>query len=456
MKKILAIVLALVMVFALAACGGGGNTPAPSGGGSTPATQAPSGGGTAPSGRGTATSGGGDAASGKASPNCNPDGSVNLDKVAHFDPEYDYSQNPRMKCCYISSASGPLYQQSADAYEVWCKQLNLEWMGFSSAEGDNDMYMTLLQNQIDQGCEILILDPDNTIFPTVAALMDQYPDCAWMSQMSPARDADASAPVVGGNLINPSVGFSHYDAGWQEMEKLFDWFKATYPNADWSEVALLSMDYSISPPLHERTQAGLDYWAQNAPAEAKDNAFVGDCAASGISLQAGIDVAGPIVSTNGNIKYWLVQGNVDDWAQGAAQVVEQAGLGDNSCVVTFGGSALQMQWDAGQQDCFRFALFTAQTLYAEPIIGACYAFKMGWATPDTIWPSWINNHDHGADGHTYASLRLPTVWLEPETYKNYLEWTDLYAGVDQYPYNDVKVELDDYTAFVDEVPAEYA
>ena len=39
---------------------------------------------------------------------------------------------------------------------------------------------------------------------------------------------------------------------------------------------------------------------------------------------------------------------------------------------------------------------------------------MGWATPDTIWPSWINNHDHGAEGHTYASLRLPTGWLEPD------------------------------------------
>ena len=104
-------------------------------------------------------------------------------------------------------------------------------------------------------------------------------------------------------------------------------------------------------------------------------------------------------------------GLIDDFAQAAASVIDQRGLTDNSCVVVFGGSGLQMQWDAGQQDSFRYALFTSQNLYAEPIIGAVYAYLNGWATPDSIWPSWIMPHDHGKDGHTYSQSGCPPSGL---------------------------------------------
>ena len=36
-----------------------------------------------------------------------------------------------------------------------------------------------------------------------------------------ARAGSEGIPV-GGNLVHPSVGFSHYDAGWQQMIKRFD------------------------------------------------------------------------------------------------------------------------------------------------------------------------------------------------------------------------------------------
>ena len=457
MKKTLALILALVLVLALCACGGktaAPDTPAPATDApatAAPATDAPA--TDAPTGPADQPS-----AEGKPYPNCNPDGSINLDTIAHFDPEYDYYQNPRFKICYIATSSGPLYQEAAKAYENWCNARNLEWMGFSSSEGDNDLFLTLMQNQIDQGVDLMFLDPDSLIFPAVVSLMDQYPDVAWMSQMSPARDGETGAGIpAGGNLMHPFVGFDFYDVGLWQMEKLFQWMDENYPDADWSEVGLLCMDYSLVPALHDRVPAGQDYWKANAPAEAQQNIFIGDCAATGLTMQAGLDIAGPIISTNGQIKYWLVQGNIDDWAQGAASAIEQAGLSETSCVVCNGGAGLQMQWDAGQENCFRYANYTANILYTEPLIGAAYAFKMGWATPENIWPSWINWNDCGGEGHTYASRRLPVVWLEHENYKNYLEWCDLYAGTQIYNYdNDVTVAIDDFTSMVDEVPASYA
>lgn len=441
MKKVLAIILTLVLAFALFACG----TAKPDT--SAPATSAaPS---AAPSSADPGTSA---PAEGKSAyPHANPDGTINLDTIAHYDENYDYSQNEKFKVCYIAQAGGPLYQQSADAYEHWAPLFNMEWAGFISTNGDADLYMTSLQNMLDQGVRAFILDPDNTIFPAVRDLMDQYPECVWMSQMSAPRDGATGEGVpYGGNMINPYVGFDNYDAGYQVTLKCLEWKEENLKDVPWSDIGFLCMAYSVSTALQERVQASEDLWKETTGS--LDNFFMADCVSTGINLQGGIDAAGPVISTNTDIKYWLVNGLIDDFSQAAASVIDQQGLTDNSCVVTFGGSGLQMQWDAGQQDSFRYALFTAQNLYAEPIIGSTYAFLMGWATPDTIWPSWIKWDDHGLDGHTYPQLRLPTVWLEPDTYKHYLEWTDMYAHAEAYDYPQEGISMDDYSPFVDKVP----
>ena len=440
MKKILALVLALMLVFSLCACDKGGGTTNPT---SAP-TAAP-----APGGNDSQP-----AATGKAYPNCNADGSINLDTIAHYDAEYDYSKNPKFKVAYLVANSGPLYEQSADAYEHWAPLFNMEWAGFISANGDSDMFLTNLQTAIDQGVKGFILDPDSTIFPAVVNLLNQYPDVCWMSQMSPPRDGETGDNVpVGGNLINNYVGFDNTEAGRQVTRVLIDWKNRTYPDVPWSEVGFLMVDYTLSPPLHERNIGSHEVWIEAGGLE--ENFFVADTVSTGMTMQGGLDAIGPVVSSNSKIKYWLCNGMFDDMAQAAASIFDQQGLTETSCVADFGGSALQMQWDAGQQDAYRYAIFTAQNLYAEPIIGAVYAFLNGWATPDSIWPSWVKWDDHGTDGHTYSQLRLPTEPLEYETYKHYLEWTDMYAHADAYPYSQDGISLDDFSPFVSEVPADY-
>lgn len=431
MKRVLALLLVLALAFTLCACGKGQTGTTPGG----TATNAPSG-------------------TGKAYPNCNADGTINLDTIAHFDNDYDYTQNTKLKVAYLVMESGPLYQQSADAYEHWAPLFNCEWAGFVSSNGDSDMFMTNLQTMIDQGVTGFILDPDATIFPAVVDLLSNYPNVKWMSQMAPPRDGENGEGLpLGGQLINPYVGFDNVDAGRQVTTKLVEWKNENLPDVPWDQVGFLMFDFSTSPPLTERVVGSKEVFLASGGLESMF--FVADCVSTGLNLQGGIDAAGPVISTHSEIKYWLVNGLIDDLAQAAASILDQQGLTETSCVADFGGSALQMQWDAGQQDAYRYALFTAQNLYAEPIIGAVYAYMMGWATPDTIWPSWVKWDDHGGEGHNYAQLRLPTVWLEPDTYKHYLEWTDMYANANAYNYSQDGITLDDYTPFIDKVPDNY-
>ena len=441
MKKALTILLVLVLAVALIACGGGGNK-------NKDSNQPP------PSSGGNGGGGNGDEQkTGKPYPNANPDGSINLDKIAHYDHDYDYTQNPRYKVAYLATENSALYQQSADAYEHWAPLFNCEFAGFLASSGDSDMFMTNLQNMIDQGVQGFILDPDATIFPAVKALVEQYPDVKWMTQMAPPRDGTSGEGVpIGGHLINSYVGHDHYDAGVLQTLRLIEWKEENFPDVPWDQWGFVAMAFSTSPPLQERVIGAEEAWKEKTGST--HNFFVADAASFGLNLQGGIDAVAPIISTNTQYKHWLVMGLIDDFAQAAASVIDQQGLTETSCAVTFGGSGLQMQWDAGQQDAFRYALFTAQNLYAEPIIGAVYAYLNGWATPDSIWPSWVYPFDHGADGHTYSQLRLPTVWLDYDNYKHYLEWSDMYAKADAYPYSQEGISLDDYSPFL-EVPEEY-
>ena len=470
MKKALAIILALLMLAAFAAACG--DDSAPSGGGSeapasqapasqAPASQAPA--SAAPTGEAsgvTADTASGQGASGEATevhayPNCNADGSINLDTIAHYDINYDYFQNERYKCTYIAQAGGPLYQMSADAYEHWAPLYNMEWAGYQSSNGDADLYMVMLQNALDQGVRCFILDPDTTIMPTVIELMNRYPDAAWLTQMAAPRDGTSGAGIPpGGNMINNYVGFDNYDAGYQVSKWVLDWKADNLPNVDWEDIGFICMAFSVSPPLNERVQASRDLWVATTGSDR--NFFAPDTATYGIDVQGGLDAVGPVITTNTDIQYWLVNGLIDDFAIAAATVIDQQGLTDNSCVACFGGSGWVSQTDAGVHDSFRAALFTAQNLYAEPIIGGVYSFLQGWATPDSIWPSWVKWDDHGVSGHTFSQLRLPTVWLLPDTYKHYLAWTDMYANASAFPtYPHDGIAMDAYTPFVADIPADF-
>ena len=470
MKKILAIILALVLLFALVACGNGGggdaNSQAPVGDSQAPAgdSQAPASNSQAPASNSPAPASNSPAPGvipelppeeeRSTYPNANPDGSINLDTIAHFDPNYDYTQNPRWKFAYLSQDGGPLYQTAASSFEHWAPFFNMEWLGFISANGDTDLFMTQLQNLIDQGVNAVIVDPDNTIMQTVVNLLNRYPEVAWMNRMSPARDGMEGTPYIGGNLINNYVGFDNFDAGVQQTLKTIEWLEDNYPDAPKEEVGLLVMAFSVSAPLQERVIGAQQTWEEWGGLP--DNIFIADTVATGLNLQGGIDAAGPVISMNSRIKHWLVVGNVDDIAQGASSIISQQGLEETSIVVTFGGSSLLTQWDGGQYDAFRYGLFAGPLMYSEPLTGAVCAYLNGWATPNTLWPSWVKWDDHGIDGNTYSQFRLPTAWISAENYKHFLGWTDIYANANQYPnYPKDGINRDDFSAFVP-VPPEYA
>jgi ABC-type sugar transport system substrate-binding protein len=383
-KKSLAMILALLMIFSLFACGKTDGTASPS-----PTTTG-----------GTATAPG-----------------VN-ENIGYYDPNYDYSQH-NFDVVYMMSNTGVLYDMFDKAFGEWAKKANVNYSSFS-ANGDNDLFLTTIETYASQGVDGFIFDADNTIYPAVVDVVESL-GIPWMSGMAEPLDSN-------GERAHPVVGFNNLDFGHQMANYVIDYQRKHWPDAKLEEIGLLSMDFSLSPQVHERTVGAEEIWLKEG--FLKDNFVVVDGATSGsFNAEGGFNLAQPAFASRPDIKYWLVTAFMDDYADGAARAAEQANIADRTVITTCGGSGLINHWDAGEESPWKSAVYSAQILFGEGIFFALYAFMSGQATPETIFPGWK------APGEKYAYVDLPTFIIEKDTYKEYMEWVDSYTGINLSPYD---------------------
>ena len=161
MKKAMAILMAVLMMFALFACNkttsGTDESAAPSPGATesaAPESSAPTDGG------GTES----DTDSSQA-----PTGEVK--EMGFYDPGYDYSANRTYKFVYMISQTGVLYDMFNAAFAEWAKLSNVEYSHYC-ANSDNDLFLTTIETYASQGADGYLFDADNTIYPAVKGVMD--------------------------------------------------------------------------------------------------------------------------------------------------------------------------------------------------------------------------------------------------------------------------------------------
>ncbi|NLA88194.1 MAG: substrate-binding domain-containing protein [Clostridiales bacterium] len=425
MKKLFALLLAVCLGLSLVACGGG----------TTPDTSA------TPPASGTA----------KPSADVAPTAPLTeeemgldpLDKVGFYDPEYDYTQNEKFKVAYMTIGMTVFNNDFDKSYAHWANLSNVDYTGIWSAT-DNDSFLTQIRAFKDQGYDGLLMDADMMIYPSIAQICDEI-GMHWMGGMGQALKWKEDGTPDG--LVHPYVGFDHVTYGVACGEKLLDHAAQNWPDVALSDIGFLSIDMALSPPLHQRVEGAMQAWKEAGVPEG--NMFIADIGGD-MTLDAAQNVATAQLTTNAQFDYWLVIGVIDDFAQGAANALENLGIEENACVVTVGGTMLREAWDEGRQSAWRYAYNTPNTIYGEPIFFALYAFMSGQATPETIWPSWINHDATSVEyfGDTYAQLLLPSYWMEYETYKTLFGWADVYAQDNSYGYPTEGIARDLYPSRV--------
>lgn len=399
MKKVIAIVVALLLVFSLVACN---NTTTPTTSPSAAASTAPS-------------------ASSAASAAPSTSGSTTKTEVGYYDPTVDYTKNKNYKVGYIMANTGVLYDMFSKSFKAWAQRMNVTYNDFA-CNADNDLFINTLQTYTDQGYNGLLLDPDSTVWPRVAELANEL-KIPWMGCMSAPFGQD------GKTLMHPNVGFDNTQAGIAMAQFNVDYAKKNWPNVKASELGAMFIGYSVVPQLAQR-EAGFKSTFLAAYPDSAKNYYFGDGVTGDMTAKTGYDLASALLAAHPDVKYWLISGFFDDYTDGAARAVDAAGKTANTVCSTFGGSGLIAHWDAGETSSWRGAIFTDQRLYSMPIFCGLYAMMSGQGTADNLWPEWVNH----ANGDKYASVLLPTVVLTQDMYQSYLMWVDTYTGIHQNNY----------------------
>lgn len=441
MKKILTIALALCLIFAMVACGGGGgssNAPASN----APASNAPA--SNAPASN--APSGGG-----SSEPASNDSGLPVPAKIGYFDRDFDYTQYPTYKVGFISMMNDNLTLEQDTCYAEWAKKFNINYTPlYAVTSSSMDDFLSTLQTYCDQGFDALLLAPDSTAYNRVVEVCAEN-DIWWFSHLSAARDYTGNE-----RLMAPMSGYDQRVMGQDAAYKLLEWKEEAFPDVAWDDVAYICCTWSIAPEVHLRSYEQERIWSENNPAfgdwseqmtENPKNFFIAD-AASGNSDQATIqNLVTQIVSSNAPFKVYLISGCIDFWAIGAANAIENLGLNDISCVVSAGGSNMREYCDAGIVNAWRYAYYGPSATFTEFPMAALWAYCAGLATPETIWPEWVDPNDKGdvkdengnvTEEHNFAKMDISSYWMSHDNYQELVEWADLYLfgdgdGLYDYP-----------------------
>ena len=345
--------------------------------------------------------------------------------IGFFDPDYDYNQNPTYKFIYLRVRNSPLYDDFANSFKVWASKANVE-MDVADVNGDNDLFISMIETLAAQGYDGIITDPDSTTYPAVIEKCREV-GIPFMPAMGLPKGDD-------GLLKNPFVGFDYYQVGVKMGEWLVEYQRNTWPDANPDEIGVLGVDFSIVPEISVRIDGALTVINEAYPGivdqiDRLTNSgryFHADTIVGNLDATTAYQVSGAILSTNPDIKYWLIVGTVDDFADGAVTAAMDAGLEGRVVAISMGSPGLVAQWNAGEITDFKASFTSIGVIYAEPIFFGLYAMVHGDATPETLWaPEWVNK----SRGETYAQLLLPTIILEYENYQYYFDWVNNYVGL---------------------------
>ena len=433
MKKALALLWALLMVFSLFACSGGSSNADPSPTGNTPASPPAGSPSASPSVAPSV-----DEADASPSPEKQTvfdgsgtagDGITNFTATSgygFYDKTYDYTQEKTMKIGFIINNTTFIHQIFADSFTTWAEKFNCEFEYYSTNR-DSNLFMTQMETLAGQGYDGFFLDPDNQTWPRTSELCDEL-DVDWMPVMQVPYD-------VNNELNHPISGFDNYTWGVDQANYCMAWLEATYPDYDVSEVGLIGVNFSIDNEINQRFLGAYDTFIDKYGDDA--NFYPCDLISMQVNAESAYNMVSATVSAAPNYKYWLVCSTIDDFAVGSVRVFEENGLGDVTCIVSAGGDSLMLQWDEGNQSCWKAANYMSQLFTAEHLFGALYTFMAGWCTAEDIWPDYIGN------GEKYARLTMCSFMIEHDTYTEYQEFIDSYTGFDlhDYPYNGTTFKL---------------
>lgn len=391
MKKLIALLLALVMVFSMVACAGGGEDKAedkPAA--DSPAADSPA----APKD---------DKPAGPAGPAQDPTASSDAGSVGYWDDDVDHFARETYDIIDVYMYPGLLTEIIIACWETLGKELNYN-MHSSGSNGDAEVYLQNLEAAGMSGkYDGFFLGGDATVGDRAIAIMEEIGK-PYITIFSPLRDESGAA-------LAPCILLDGYSSGATCVQWFYDNYKTYWGDIDESKIALCNITFSIVEDIQSRADGAEAKFKELLP----NNAIYDiDSVVSGVSAETAYNEVTRLISGNPDVEYWWITTGIEDLAQGATRAVEALGKEGNVLVTTVGSDLFVSEHDNGYEgNVWVSCIGISNYIYAAPAAAGMVAMIDGRATMDTLWQEIRAEGDKA------------TVWLSTsdivtrENYKNY-------------------------------------
>lgn len=394
LKKVWAMLLVAAMTLAMAACGSGEESAASSNGSAASSESENS-----------------NATSGDSADSSSSSETVTTDAtVGTVDEDVDYAAGETYHFVYISSDDNVLQQQMLEAYTTLEEKYNFT-IEYATSDGDDELFISTLQTLVDRG------DVDGFMVQTSSYMSDvclpilQESGIPWINQFTEFYDED-------GNVATPTCIIPQWQSGYDSLEWICQNYKDYWGDVNTDEIGLITVDYSVSAPLADRTVGIVDCYKEYI---GNDNIFVEDSYAAGeshwMTLEGGYDPVSTIVSSNPDIKYWMFSSCLEYYSQGAARAAEDLGINDSMLISTVGSPMFIDEVEAGYEGAWVGCICINNYAYATPIVLGLRALCDGRATQESLWP---DKHNYFSEDDAYGTWLADYAFVTADTYEDYM------------------------------------
>jgi len=390
MKKVISVLLAMLMIFALFSCSGKTPSTTPSASPSAAASQSTS----------VAA-----APSPEASPSASAkpvDVSASADKAGFFKDGVDPQSRKTYNIVHMYPFTLMLFEKMTECFDVYAKKLNLN-ITAATTEGDMDKFITMIQTYADQGKTdgfIVVVDAA-TSDRIIEVLNDtKIPYITWCNSV---RDKS-------GSEITPCVGLDQKAASATTVQWLFDNYKKYWGDIDPTQIALMNTNASANVDLNDRATAAEAKFKELVPKNA--GIYNVDLVAD-FTADAAYSQAATIFAGNPTIKFWFVTNCVEMYSQGVTRAAEAIKIENKVLITDVGSDILTSEWDTNYDGSWKSCLAISNYLYAAPALCGLVALIDGKATPDSLWSSMR------APGDKYTFYGAASGMITKDTYKDY-------------------------------------
>ncbi|MCL1835386.1 MAG: hypothetical protein FWG48_04420 [Oscillospiraceae bacterium] len=415
MKKIIALLIAIMMLATLAACtkDEGPASPSTSASASTSpsASDAPSASASTPASTESSTQA---SASPEGSAPAGPtDPSVNANSIGFFFDDVDPHSRRTYDIVWAYMRPMALFLNIHDAMVELEDVLNFKLTGYC-ANSDIDAMLQNIEIFADQGVDGYIIVIDATANMRIKEVLDET-GLPYIGILNSVRDSN-------GSEIVPLIGMEGFTIGHMMTQWLYDNYKKYWGDIDTSKIGMLNYTFSPNIDFHERHLGNIEKFNELLPGNG-DLIFPADGVSGALDEQTGYDLASAIFAGHPEVEYWFVPSCLELYAFAASRAAETLNMEDRVLITTANSDVLSAQWDNGYDGCFVSCIATHALQYAAPALSGLVSLINGTSTFDTLWSTIRNPRD------LYTYFEMDVEILTIDTYKAFFDRVRAESGL---------------------------